>query len=657
MSALHDALKVLRPKDFSEVPQDDLGVFLRDIFAQAELIVNSVPPPPGGSDFASSKRSRSDSNGAKRASEITSSPARPPPLDPSHEDLQKSWGKPLKLGPKENPLGISVYKMAGHDRHGAWFARRSVHEGLGFAKWKKAMRREFAESLAVQGGPGAGSIRGIGSDQRLERKDVEGIGRMEVYQLSAQFPGPTAPREFITLLLTSDGALSDKSAIKQSIPRHYMVVSIPVTHPDAPPRNGYVRGEYESVEMIREIPLTPHKPDAKTREANIERKENAADDDSETNPVEWIMVTRSDPGGGIPRFMVDRGTPGSIAGDAVKFLDWACGKEEIPDEDADAGAQEAAQELKKQQDSTDAAQVNGHPAGIQDESPTKAYESAPPTQGGLLASALPALSSVTNAVESGIAAYAPAAVQNYLPETLQPKNDGADDDVSSDTSSIDSFTSVEEFRTAEDNISTPRASRIGDSTDSLTSMNSITPSAIDSPTSARTHHDKELEKIEKKKAQLDEKLQKSRQKEIGDSEKARQKYEAQVRKAQEKHAREMAKLEARRQKEAARLAARKQKEDQKNALTKTQRERDEWKMKAEVLAQENKVLHEQVRELQRENTALVAKMGKLGQGPEVIRQIREELAGGRSRASSGASNRPSPSVRSKRSAELVGGQT
>lgn len=469
-----------------------------------------------------------------------------------------------------------------------------------------------------------------------------------VYQLSAQFPGPTAPREFITLLLTSESALSDKSAIKQSIPRHYMVVSIPVTHPDAPPRNGYVRGEYESVEMIREVPLTPYKPDAKTREADMERKEKAADDDPETNPVEWIMVTRSDPGGGIPRFMVDRGTPGSIAGDAVKFLDWACGKEEIPDEDADAGAQEAAQELKKQ-DTSDAAQINGHPVGIEDKSPTQAYESAPQNEGGLLANALPSLSSV--------AAYAPAAVQNYLPESLQPKIDGADDDDSSDTSSIDSFTSVEEFRTAEDNIATPRASRIEDSTDSLTSINSITPSAMDSPTSARTHHDKELEKIEKKKAQLDEKLQKSRQKEIGDSEKAHQKYEAQMRKAQEKHEREMAKLEARRQKEAARLAARKQKEDEKNALTKTQRERDEWKLKAEVLSQENKVLHEQVRELQRENTALVAKMGKMGQGPEVIRQIREELAGGRSRASSGASNRPSPSVKSKRSAELLGGQT
>jgi hypothetical protein len=92
-----------------------------------------------------------------------------------------------------------------------------------------------------------------------------------------------------------------------------MVVSIPVNHPDAPPRNGMVRGYYESIEMIREIPLS-------------------GAEDPETNPVEWIMVTRSDPGGGIPRFMVERNVPSSIVQDAVKFLDWACPVTEIQDE-------------------------------------------------------------------------------------------------------------------------------------------------------------------------------------------------------------------------------------------------------------------------------------------------------------------------------------
>ncbi|KFY83257.1 hypothetical protein V500_10118, partial [Pseudogymnoascus sp. VKM F-4518 (FW-2643)] len=47
-------------------------------------------------------------------------------------------------------------------------------------------------------------------------------------------------------------------------------------------------------------------------------------DSPERNPVEWIMLTRSDPGGSVPRFMVERGTPGSIVADAAKFLNWAC---------------------------------------------------------------------------------------------------------------------------------------------------------------------------------------------------------------------------------------------------------------------------------------------------------------------------------------------
>jgi hypothetical protein len=178
-SQLHDALTTLRPKDWADIPLDDLDGFLHDVFSKAELIGNSVPPPPGGDDFLSAKRSGSDANSAHSALQMRASAIRPPPPDPEHKANWDAWGKPLKLGAKENPLGISVYKMAGNDRHGAWFARRSVHEGMGFEKWKKAMIQEFPESLAVHGGPGEGNVRGIGSDQRIERKDVAKVGRLE----------------------------------------------------------------------------------------------------------------------------------------------------------------------------------------------------------------------------------------------------------------------------------------------------------------------------------------------------------------------------------------------------------------------------------------------------------------------------------------------
>jgi hypothetical protein len=179
MAELFKALECLRPKDFSDIPTDNLKSFLPEILANAELIANSVPPPPNGTPYESSKRTRTDSQPATGAADLTVSEVRRPPTAAEHEKLHKSWGKPVKLGAKEAATGMSVYKMAGHDRHGAWFSRSSVHEGLGFAKWKSAMLREFPESLEVQGGPGEGNIRGIGGDQRLEDITVEGIGQLQ----------------------------------------------------------------------------------------------------------------------------------------------------------------------------------------------------------------------------------------------------------------------------------------------------------------------------------------------------------------------------------------------------------------------------------------------------------------------------------------------
>lgn len=107
------------------------------------------------------------------------STARPTPPPAEVESLQKQWGKPVRLNAKENPLGMSVYKLAGKDGKGAWFARRSIHEGLPFERWKKGFEREFPETMKVQGGPGEGNIRGIGGERRVEYKAVDGVGKME----------------------------------------------------------------------------------------------------------------------------------------------------------------------------------------------------------------------------------------------------------------------------------------------------------------------------------------------------------------------------------------------------------------------------------------------------------------------------------------------
>ena len=180
MAALHAALRALDPTPFSEVPKDEIQVkdYLQDCFAKAQLIIDSVPPP-AVEDSITRARSDTATSNASCASEISISSARSDPLDPSNTILQKEWGKPIKLAVKDNPLGMAVFKLGGKDGRGAWFARRSVHEGLGFKKWKFGLQSEFPESLEVQGAPGEGNVRGIGGERRVERMVVDGVGNIE----------------------------------------------------------------------------------------------------------------------------------------------------------------------------------------------------------------------------------------------------------------------------------------------------------------------------------------------------------------------------------------------------------------------------------------------------------------------------------------------
>ena len=181
MASLHSALQVLGPTPFSSVPTEEpqASEFLQDLLAQSQIIIDSIPLP-SVEELVAGTRSRSNTGSeASSVLDISASSARSEPLDSSNIPLQKEWGKPIKLAAKDNPLGIAVYKLNGKDGRGAWFARRSVHEGMGFRKWKLGFEREFPESLAVQGGPGEGNVRGIGGERRVEQIDVRGIGKVE----------------------------------------------------------------------------------------------------------------------------------------------------------------------------------------------------------------------------------------------------------------------------------------------------------------------------------------------------------------------------------------------------------------------------------------------------------------------------------------------
>ncbi|KAF2400383.1 hypothetical protein EJ06DRAFT_428120 [Trichodelitschia bisporula] len=649
MSDLRESLQVLRPRDWSEIPIDTLDTLLRDIFSHARNIVDSVPPPPGGMDFASSHRILTSVNSAASAADMVPSPARPPPPDENCMAMRKAWGKPIKLG-LNTDYGASMYKMAGHDRHGAWFARTSVHEGMGFTKWKKAMEREHAESLKVKGGPGEGAVRGLGCDNRLESLVVDGVGRLEVIQLSAQFPGPVTPREFLTLLLIQDWEMNDP----QPAARYYMTVSIPTEHPGAPPRDGLVRGYYESVEMIREIPLAPYKPNSKASKNNSEfagmrRYEYAEDDDPETNPVQWIMITRSDPGGGIPRFMVERNTPASIVDGMGKFLNWACSLEEIPPEDEDLEAAPSPYLEKRESalDSRRSSYVDDGPSDFVTPQEKTAEELFPPRTG--------VINYLANAAQFAIDNYAPNLVHNGLTsliaESQSVENESLSSSDSTSTSSFKSFNTQPSHvdKTPQNPfspVSTDLNLSLKSRPDSLHSDNTTGTTGTIGTMASNRKIDKELAKLEAKRQALDKSMEKTRQrhetraaeaskKSERDAERAKARLEKETRKREEKHAKELRRLEEKREREERRAEEKRRKAVEKDEVLRVERERDEVKRELGGLKDEVELLRELVKTLQRENTWLAKKVGDLG-GTESLREWREKKGAMRTEATQGS---------------------
>lgn len=500
-----------------------------------------------------------------------------------------------------------------------------------------------------------------------------------VYHLSAQFPGPTTPRDFVTLLMTSDSALgcSEKQQFPpfSDNPKHFMIVSKPCIHPECPPRDGFIRGQYESVEFIREVHRKPKRSASaaellkagyetdKDGETSVDRSVSSdskehdrrrsqtissadpraaknegkpvdttsgdSEADTEIDPVEWIMITRSDPGGSVPRFMVERGTPGSIVADASKFLDWACKK----DHDVSAPPTEGATSSDFDDSATnlESAQTNGDLAGLN--GPTATNETPSLQEPAVESTGL--LSTMTSFAKAGVETYAPRALADRLytdqpaPSTERDASLRAEIEEADDTSTISSMS----FASAEEGIEDDA---------SVNSSSSIRHQ--DSPDQSR--HEKELARLQDRKKTLDEKLAKSREKELKDKEeltskeqdrlrKAEEKHKREIEKQEQKHKKEIAKLEAKRLKETAKEEARRRREQDKDEKTRLTREKDELKQELEVTRQEREIFRDQVGALQRENTSLVARLGKLIDGKSVLKEVQAEVASGtRSRSSS-----------------------
>ncbi|KAJ5165748.1 uncharacterized protein N7500_007578 [Penicillium coprophilum] len=358
MDALHEALQCLKPTSWDDVPQDpdELRDYVREILKNSRLIAESLPDPPiSDSDEYPGLDAPIDSSSRR----IIPSSARVEETDPEITQLQKEWGKPVKMGgPKDNPLDVTVWKLSASDGGGSWFGRRSVHEGLPFSRWRKKLSTEYDETLKVnrkkiaKGQTPDKSIRGIGAQEKIETIKVQDHDG----SVLGDFPNLLLPRDFVELVINSDCGLQAGGSKQPG--RSWIMISKPCDHPSIQHQPGYTRGEYESVELIREIPKKNGSGSSSLHQgiknhngsssSNLQRPEGLTEQDGdgdgqdeEMNPVEWIMVTRSDPGGNIPRWMVDKGTPRSVGTDAAKFINWAVQDDKPPKQEASTGTEAA----------------------------------------------------------------------------------------------------------------------------------------------------------------------------------------------------------------------------------------------------------------------------------------------------------------------------
>ncbi|KAK3313483.1 hypothetical protein B0H66DRAFT_566316 [Apodospora peruviana] len=717
--AHHEPFKSLGPlawEDVDSTSDDALPDLLSSTFTDAQILIDSLPIPSGTATAASVNtpttgraRSKTESAAASHTVPLASPSGKHQTSDPATSaKIQKEW-KECKVKPQDNPLGISVYKLSAKDGKGAWFARRSVHQGLSFDKWKMALEREFAETLARsdrQGSePGTGNIRGIGAERRVERKVVEGKGAMEMFLVSARFPGPTTPRDFVTLLLmspTSEDKEEDDTGEKRGKrqPRQFMLVSRPCAHPDCPPRTGFIRGQYESVEVIREIPidkplrrvrssvdinrdaLKKKDTDSVAKEAVIRSasKAQAANDDESSRSVsppprpasaadvaevdsevdaeetemaiEWLMVTRSDPGGSVPRWMVEKGTPGGITNDAGKFVKWLSATK-IVDVVASTKAVDAAinGEIKEesegegegQRDGADRKRSRSAPEstekGEQNVSQTVRFQtqtqpshsasssfSGPQGFYGMISGALGAATSV---VASTVAAYVGSAAGTDSEHTDSASSVVSDDE--SDTSSEQGYVSAEDGETAP---AVKAVAEAGDATSIRSSTSSQQNNTLSTTTTATTastnpktvaQHEKELRKLQRRRTKAQEKmvreqerLASKKQKDDKESEaqaaalvKLREKHEKEIAKQEEKYQRDLKKLEEKRRAEERKLEERKRKQAEREEKANVQMEMEKLRTERDVAIKEMEILRGQVGELQKQNTMLVARLGKL----------------------------------------------
>lgn len=435
------------------------------------------------------------------------------------------------------------------------------------------------------------------------------------------------------MLITSD--LSHKAQNKMDGLRQYVIVSKPCNHDECPPRQGIIRGQYESVEIIREIHVDP--PTAKRSMSAIDMangdnaasdaKSNGSDRHPDKRPVavEWLMITRSDPGGSVPRFLIEKGTPPGIVGDAGKFVKWVTAKTRN-------GWKESEPQQAATTATTDAQPDQPtHSNNTKGPSPIRTINQDYENRHGIAEDEQVPSSNGLYGIITGIFGVASSVVANGLGlnygsseeslSTIPGNANDADDGTESDTSSVRSFLSALEKRlTLEEaqlgGAPKPEGSHSEDSKSTTTTNNQNAPTKM-------TSGERELRKLQERRRKVEDKMaavqsraqsrsQGDRAKDEAALAKLREKLEKEAAKQEHKYQRELHKIDEKREHEARKAEQKRRKTLEKEEKSNMALELERTRAERDVALQHNRLLEGQVRELQAQNTQLVAKMGRLG---------------------------------------------
>ncbi|KAF8421197.1 hypothetical protein EV426DRAFT_718846, partial [Tirmania nivea] len=679
-STLYCSLAIISPQDYSHLPKSpsELTPFLTTTIEAAQRAVSSIPAHPS----------------ARSAT-------------PESHDINKLY-KSVKLPTPQPPPGdMKLWKLSAKDGKGVWFARRSVHKGIGFERLKRGLDVEFAlgehglEGTEKQEVPGGGvdSVRGIGCVERVGGKVVEGSGEagvMEIFRLAAQFPGPTAAREFVTVCCKKHGREKEGGG------RWYMIVSRPVKVGGeieciCPSKEGegYIRGEYESVELIREVvpegdeegligeseveeytadeeenisgdneiveEVAVNGEDGKEgkekrkrhrkrkherHHRNHQKEENAPVDVPETllvpehtppstsgtaesvqnvksepkevrdYPIEWVMLSRSDPGGNVPKWMVERGTPASIVKDAAKFLKWLAG---LSDEQISVSPNGGVKEEK----------------GVQVK-PIQGEDVQQPEKRGSQS----LVNIIFGIASEMLSPIAPTSVIPNIPNILSRSGgthaNNTDDSasvtprqhpsplarLSTDAASLQSFSTA-----AQDPLIlcspplTPSSASAEPQLTPLTTSSTMSDTAAPPPLPTNDAESKPLSRLLSQKtrllARLEKSLQKNRKGDDAET-KLRQRYEEEVRREEEKYKRDMEKLGRRKEREAQRQNEKDKKKREKRQREKDRKGREKRGAGSSNISQTVKEAKEVVERLTRENEMLASENEELRKRMSVL---------------------------------------